>query len=120
MFTSPKAFPVEGDRKLEKSKMEDQLNELVNLQREQNQLLKKYLWRLRFSLLSLLLLTTASAAILEFMVYQDRSKVNQPGSATTTISGFWSPTPSPSQGTLSSGVFDNQIESPRYDLIKRD
>lgn len=50
--------------------MDDQLQELINLQREQNQLLKKYLWRLRFSLLGLLLLTTATAIGLGVVVHQ--------------------------------------------------
>ena len=43
---------------------DDLVRELVDLQREQNALLKKHLWRLRFSLLTLLLLTTASAVCL--------------------------------------------------------
>jgi hypothetical protein len=35
-----------------------QLQRLIELQTEQNQLLRKYLWRLRFSLLALLFLMT--------------------------------------------------------------
>jgi hypothetical protein len=42
----------------------DLLRELITLQKEQNTLLKRYLWRLRFSLLTLLLITTATAVIL--------------------------------------------------------
>ena len=50
--------------------MHDELKVLIDLQREQNALLKKYLWRLRFSLLSLLLLTTATAVGLGILVYK--------------------------------------------------
>jgi hypothetical protein len=42
----------------------DLLRELITLQKEQNTLLKRYLWRLRFSLLTLLLITTATAVTL--------------------------------------------------------
>jgi len=41
--------------------MDEQLKRLVELQTEQNQLLRKYLWRIRFSLLTLLILTTLVA-----------------------------------------------------------
>jgi hypothetical protein len=98
--------------------MDDQLKELVNLQREQNQLLKRYLWRLRFSLLSLLLITTATAVGLGFVIYQDRSKVNPP---TPTTMGFWSA--NQSQGILmltTRNQSDAPLEPPRYDLIKTD
>ena len=53
--------------------MHDELKVLIDLQREQNALLKKYLWRLRFSLLSLLLLTTATAVGLGILVYKSPS-----------------------------------------------
>jgi hypothetical protein len=52
--------------------MDAQLKELIELQREQNQLLKKYLWRFRFSLLTLLLLTTATCCCLGFMIYRQQ------------------------------------------------
>jgi hypothetical protein len=79
--------------------MDDQLQELINLQREQNQLLKKYLWRFRFSLLTLLLLMTITAAGLGFLVYQDRarSKATRPPAAAAAGTFFIRP----SQGSLS-------------------
>ncbi len=55
--------------------MDDQLTQLVELQREQNALLKRYLWRLRFSLLGLLLLTTATSIGLGLVIYQTRNAV---------------------------------------------
>jgi hypothetical protein len=58
--------------------MDDQLQELIDLQREQNHLLKRYLWRLRFSLLGLLLMTTATAIGLGVMVYQTRPRTPSP------------------------------------------
>src|SRR2546430_1791806 len=87
--------------------MDDQLiRELITGQKEQTELLRKYLWRFRFSLLSLLLLTTATAVGLGILVYENRTK---PAPVTATIttggsypistsSGTWS-APS-SQGTL--------------------
>jgi hypothetical protein len=82
------------------------LRELIDLQKEENQLLKKYLWRLRFSLLSLLLLTTATAVGLGFLVYEQKTKVTkvtQPAPTTPTgVYSVWSaPTPTlPSNGDL--------------------
>jgi hypothetical protein len=71
-------------------KMDDQLlRELIDLQKEENQLLKRYLWRLRFSLLSLLLLTTVTAIGLGILVFKRQPKVIP----TPTIAG-------PSTGTL--------------------
>jgi hypothetical protein len=58
--------------------MDDQLQQLIDLQKEQNQLLKRYLWRFRFSLLGLLLLTTATAIGLGVLVYQTRPPKNSP------------------------------------------
>src|SRR4051812_6505607 len=52
--------------------MEDQLQQLIELQKEQNQLLRRYLWRLRFSLLGLLILTTVTAIGLGVVAYQTR------------------------------------------------
>jgi hypothetical protein len=100
--------------------MEDQLTELVNLQREQNQLLKRYLWRLRFSLLSLLLITTATAVGLGFVIHQGRSKVARP---TPTTTAAW-PTNQPQRIQF---ILDPEVPSAaplelptRYDLIKTD
>ena len=60
------------------------LKELIGLQREENQLLRRYLWRLRFSLLSLLLLTTAIAISLGFLVVKEQAKVVPPAPAPST------------------------------------
>lgn len=68
--------------------MDDQLQQLIDLQREQNQLLKKYLWRFRFSLMSLLILTTITAIGLGFLVYQDQTKVVPPTPTSAGWSGF--------------------------------
>jgi hypothetical protein len=58
--------------------MDEQLQQLIELQKEQNQLLRKHLWRLRFSLMTLLLLTTATAVGLGIVAYQTRQKVFTP------------------------------------------
>jgi hypothetical protein len=55
--------------------MDDQLLEkLVRLQEEQNDLLRKNLWRVKFSLLALMLLMTLSAIGLGIGVYLTRPK----------------------------------------------
>jgi hypothetical protein len=57
------------------SKMDDQLLEkLVRLQEEQNELLRKNLWRVKFSLFALMLLMTLSAVGLGTGVYLTRPK----------------------------------------------
>jgi hypothetical protein len=72
--------------------VDDQLlRELIDLQKEENQLLKKYLWRLRFSLLSLLLLTTATAIGLGFLVFEEQAKVVPPAPTTSGDTVLWSP-----------------------------
>ncbi len=53
--------------------MDSQLQQLIELQTEQNQLLKRHLWRLRFSLLTLLLLTTGLCCGLGFVMYKVNS-----------------------------------------------
>jgi hypothetical protein len=53
--------------------MDPQLQQLIELQTDQNQLLRKYLWRIRFSLLTLLLLTTAVCCGLGFLVYKQQT-----------------------------------------------
>jgi hypothetical protein len=58
--------------------MDDQLHQLVELQKEQNELLRRYLWRLRFSLLGLLLMTTAIAIGLGFVAYRTRPQALTP------------------------------------------
>jgi hypothetical protein len=49
--------------------MDNQLQRLVELQMEQNELLKRHLVRLKFSLMSLLLLTTATCCGLGFLTW---------------------------------------------------
>jgi hypothetical protein len=51
------------------SKMDAQLQQLIELQTKQNQLLEKHLWRFRFSLLTLLVLTTGICICLGVMIY---------------------------------------------------
>jgi hypothetical protein len=53
--------------------MDEKLQQLIDLQREQNQLLKTHLWRLRFSLATLLLLTTGACIVLGYMAYRIRT-----------------------------------------------
>src|SRR5207253_6103809 len=78
--------------------MDEQLmRELIAGQKAQTELLRKYLWRFRFSLLSLLLLTTATAIGLGILVYENRSKSIPATSTLFTRVGPWS---FPSQGTL--------------------
>jgi hypothetical protein len=52
--------------------MDDKLQELVALQKKQVELLEKYLWRVRFSLATLLLLTTGTCIGLGYMDYRMR------------------------------------------------
>jgi hypothetical protein len=56
----------------------DEQQQIIELLREQNQLLKKYLWRVRFSLLFLMLMTTAICLGLAIVVYQGTPKVAAP------------------------------------------
>jgi hypothetical protein len=58
--------------------VEEYLQQLIELQKEQNRLLKRYLWRLRFSLLGLLLMTTAIALVLGFVAYRTHSQSAPP------------------------------------------
>ena len=73
--------------------MDPQLQQLIELQSEQNQLLRKYLWRIRFSLLTLLILTTAICCGLGALVYYARTSLSclpQPAAApfTTPPAGY--------------------------------
>jgi hypothetical protein len=54
--------------------MDNQLQELIELQKEQNQLLKKHLTRIRFSLWALLMLMTLTGVGLGVGVYLTRPK----------------------------------------------
>jgi hypothetical protein len=90
--------------------MNDQLLEkLVQLQEEQNQLLKKHLTRVRFSLWSLLVLTTLMGISLGVGVYLTRP----PATAAT---------PQPAMAASSLPVIYDNIEPPvsvpRYAPVK--
>ena len=52
--------------------MDEPLQQLIELQTEQNRLLRRYLWRVRFSLAGLLLMTTAIAVGLGIVAYNTR------------------------------------------------
>jgi hypothetical protein len=95
--------------------MDGQLQELINLQREQNQLLKKYLWRFRFSLMALLFVTTATAVGLGVFVYQSTQNAAPPTAVTSTLS------PAPYQATFSLGgpeVSSGQITADLLELLE--
>jgi hypothetical protein len=79
--------------------MDDQLQRLIELQTEQNQLLKRYLWRFRFSLLTLLVLTTAICCTLGFIIY--KQQVAQGAAFSPLPVTVWSGSVAP--GTFSSG-----------------
>lgn len=51
----------------------DTQQQIIELLAEQNQLLKKYLWRVRFSLSALLLLTTGVAILLGVVAYRQHT-----------------------------------------------
>jgi hypothetical protein len=69
--------------------------QIIELLKEQNELLKRHLWRLRFSLLFLMLMTTALCLGLGFIVYQARPKPAAPVFAPVTPNPLWGPTPTP-------------------------
>ena len=52
--------------------MDEQLQQLIELQKKQNALLEKHLWRFRFSLLFLMLMTTGLCFALGFLVYKQQ------------------------------------------------
>jgi hypothetical protein len=70
--------------------MDNQLQELIELQKEQNQLLKKHLTRIRFSLWALLVLMTLTGVGLGMGVYLTRPKTAAfvPTTGTTTYGRF--------------------------------
>src|SRR5262245_8367237 len=67
--------------------MDAQLQQIIELQTKQNQLLERYLWRIRFSLLSLLVLTTVMCCGLGFLIYSQRH------TGTSTATAFPAPPP---------------------------
>jgi hypothetical protein len=59
--------------------MDDQLfRELIAGQKEQTELLRRYLWRFRFSLMTILLLMTCVCVGLGFLVYRQNQAVVGP------------------------------------------
>lgn len=52
--------------------MDEQLQQLIELQTEQNRLLRRYLWRVRFSLFGLLVMITAVAIAFGVVAYNER------------------------------------------------
>lgn len=53
--------------------MEDLIRELIAAQKEQTEVLRRYLTRVRFSLLSLLLLTTGMSIVLGVVAYRQHT-----------------------------------------------
>jgi hypothetical protein len=79
--------------------MEGYLERLVELQTEQNELLKKHLVRLKFSVRALLLLTTVISVALGFMIWVQQSSIVRIAPRTTTVYpatvATWMSSPSP-------------------------
>jgi hypothetical protein len=72
---------------------------IISLLEEQNALLKKHLWRLRFSLLTLLLLTTGLCVGLGYVTYRARQIItSMPMPAPTVPAPFPSQPPIPAPG----------------------
>src|SRR5689334_2099545 len=93
--------------------MESHLQQLIELQTEQNELLRRYLWRIRFSLGALLLLTTALCCGMGFVAYKQTATpmltALAPG-APISPTGAW-PTYSP---WANSGVYAQSASGPTY------
>jgi hypothetical protein len=86
---------------------EELIRELIAGQKEQTELMRRYLWRLRFSLLSLLLLMTVTAIGMGALVY--RTKSNAVRLAPTATTATW--TSYPPQGTVVlSGSFVQPVQ----------
>jgi hypothetical protein len=90
--------------------MEEHLQRLVELQTEQNQLLRKYLWRIRFSLLTLLLLTTAVCCGLGFLVYKQQT-------ARQIVAPSITPAPMPYRPAMMGAPVAPPPPTPRDDLF---
>src|SRR4051812_47645558 len=69
----------------------DTQKQIIELLAEQNQLLKKYLWRVRFSLSALLLLTTGVAILLGVVAY--RQHTARAAATVVMPAGFAGPVP---------------------------
>lgn len=98
----------------------DLLRDIATLQKEQNELLKRYLWRLRFSLLTLLLITTATAVMLGLFGMR-KNGVVPPSAIPSSSGGFLTvypnsaptvpPTPTPALERLWNPSFPTASES---------
>jgi hypothetical protein len=86
--------------------MEAQLQQLIELQTEQNELLKRHLLRLRFSLAALLMLTTACCLALGYVTYQIRS------AGRPIPTGPFYPQPSPPSRVILPGIPQPSINAP--------
>jgi hypothetical protein len=102
--------------------MDDHLQQLIELQKKQNALLEKYLWRFRFSLLFLMLMSTGLCIGLGFIVYQARPKVATPANippvpkpvapaptSTRTPSSYTTRTPSQERAATWRGTVNGMI-----------
>jgi hypothetical protein len=65
--------------------MDSHLERLIELQTEQNELLRKHLVRLKFSVRALLLLTTVISVALGFMIWVQQSSIVRIAPRTTTV-----------------------------------
>src|SRR5262245_7529105 len=89
--------------------MDEKLDELIRLQKEQNDLLRKHLLRLRFSIRTLLVLTTliclflGAFCFIQFWIYRYQAKAVPATSATLSITGAEEGTSAPA--TTTDGVF---------------
>jgi hypothetical protein len=73
--------------------MDPQLQQIIELQTEQNQLLRKYLWRIRFSLLTLLVLTTVICCGLGLVVYRQQGPAPAAPPVIPPVPPYGSPAP---------------------------
>jgi hypothetical protein len=97
--------------------MDAQLQQLIELQTKQNQLLERYLWRIRFSLLTLLLLTTAICCCLSFIIYTQQTVLRPTPTATIAPPRLFNlsdtqtpPQPTPARdGVFQSGTAPGEI-----------
>lgn len=87
------------------------LKEIAALQKEQNELLRRYLWRLRFSLLTMLLITTATAVMLGIYVIRTKSLAPTVPATYRPFGGYGPTLPVPS---TPSGVLPQLPQSPYW------
>src|SRR4051794_37892039 len=97
--------------------MDAQLQQLIELQTKQNQLLERYLWRFRFSLMALLLLTTGICCCLGFVIYTQQTDRAARGTVVTRGGVtfppvYYAPTPVPTKSAQMQPVFPSQNAVP--------